>query len=158
MQGTVIYPLRVLRERHPEIAAAKPGKYAGREAKPTQPIPLLDCQWQDVVNLTPVHPAAIRAALADAGHLRFPRRWFEIDVALLSPQNTAIYLTGDTPAEARFVPYTPGCLAQYAQVSDVQRRFYRDVTPGQPVLLFGGTPHVLHRGEIDVSAAPIIGA
>lgn len=158
MRGTVLYPLSALEERHPEIAATQRTKYAGREAKPSQPIPPLNCQWRDVINLTPVHPAAIRAAMADAGHFRFPRRWFEINAALLDPHAAVLYLTGSTPTEARFAPYMPGCLAQYATVSDMQRRFYRGVEPGRRVLLFAGTPHVLYRGAIDVSDVHIIEA
>lgn len=156
MRGTMLYPSSTLERCYPEIAAVRRTKYVGREAKPSQPISLLNCRWRDVINLTPVHPADVRAAMAEAGHLRFPRHWFEIGVAVLTPEDTVLYLTGSSPAEARFVPYTPGCLAHYAEVSDVQRRFYREVEPGQSVLLFGGTPHVLHRGNIDVGATRII--
>lgn len=158
MRGTVLYPLGRLEVIHPDLVASHLTRYVGREDKLLQLIPPLGCRWRDVLNLTPIHPGAVRAAMRDAGHLRFPRRWFEIDAARFTPDDTILYLPGSNPAEARFVPWEPGRLTRYAQVSEVQRQFYRRVEPGQPVLLFGGTPHVLYRGEIDVRAVRVIEA
>ena len=158
LRGSVLHPLNRLRAAYPEVAARQLAKYAGREQVLAQRVPPLDCQWSDVLMFSPVHPAALTAALEEAGHRRVPRRWFAIDATQFTPEDTAIYLPGASPAEERFVPFTPGCLAQYADVSEAQRRFYRRVAPGQPVLLFGGTPHVLYKGSVDIARARVVEA
>ena len=81
---------------------------------------------------------------------------FAIDAALFRRDNTAIYLPGTRPSEERIIPFEPQCLAQYAHVPEAQKQFYRQVEPGKPLLLFGGLPHILYKGSIDVAWVPII--
>jgi hypothetical protein len=156
LRGTVLYPLNQLKTIHPEIAAKQMAKYAGRVHVLQQRVPTLDCMWNDVLMFSPVHPAALKAAMEEAGHVRFPRRWFEINAQRFTRDNTALYLPGETPEEAQIMPYEPGCLADYAHVSEAQKRFYRRVEPGKPVLLFGGTPHVLYKGSLHIDQARVL--
>jgi hypothetical protein len=156
LRGTVLYPLNQLKAIYPEIAAQRMAKYAGREHVLQQRVPPLDCVWNDVLMFSPVHPAALQAAMEEAGHVRSPRRWFEIDTQRFTRENTALYLPGASPEEARIVPYEPGCLVHYAHVSEAQKRFYRLGELGKPVLLFGGTPHVLYKGSINIDQARVL--
>lgn len=156
LRGTTLYPLNQLWAIYPDIAEAQLAKYAGRAHALTRTIPPLDCLWNDVLMFSPVHPAALKAAMLEAGHGRFPRRWFAVESATFTAETTAVYVPGWSPAEARFEPYEPGSLARYAVPTDEQRAFYRRVPPGQPVLLLGGTPHILYRGTLDIAEARVI--
>ena len=156
LRGAVLYPLNRLKVIYPDIAATHLTKYQGRLHLLEKLIPPLHCLWNDVLMLSPVHPAALKAALEEAGHVRPARKWLAIDAALFRRDNTAIYVPGTRPAEERILPFEPQCLAQYAQVPEAQKQFYRQVEPGKPLLLFGGIPHILYKGSIDVEWVPII--
>jgi hypothetical protein len=91
-----------------------------------------------------------------AGHIRKPRRWFEIPADRFTPENTALYLPGESQADETIIAYTPGCLADYTEVPEAQKRFYRAAEPGKQVFVFGGIPHILYRGEIDVTGLPVL--
>jgi hypothetical protein len=156
LRGAVLYPLNQLKLIYPDIAAAHMTKYQGRLYLLEKPIPPLDCLWNDVLMLSPVHPTAIKAAMEEVGHFRLARKWFEIDAARFRRDNTAIFLPGTHPLEERILPFEPHCLAQYTQVPEAQKQFYRQVEPGKPVLLFGGIPHILYKGSIDVTDVHVI--
>jgi hypothetical protein len=154
--GVVLYPLNRLKVIYPDIAATHLTKYQGRLQLLEKPIPPLDCLWNDVLMLSPVHPAALKAAMEEAGHVRPARQWFAIDGALFRRDNTAIYLPSTRSSEERIIPFEPHCLAQYTQVPEAQKQFYRQVEPGKPFLLFGGIPHILYKGSIDVADVQVI--
>ncbi len=156
LRGAVLYPLNRLKVIYPDIAATHMTKYQGRLHLLEKPIPPLDCLWNDVLMLAPVHPAALKVAMEEAGHFRPARQWFAIDAALFRRDNTAIYLPGTHPSEERIIPFEPQCLAQYTHVPEAQKQFYRQVEPGKPLLLFGGIPHILYKGSIEVEGVQIV--
>jgi hypothetical protein len=65
LRGTVLYPLHQLTVIYPDIAAKHMTKYQGRRHLLNKPIPPLDCLWNDVLMLSPVHPAAMKAAMEE---------------------------------------------------------------------------------------------
>ncbi|NJL81433.1 MAG: hypothetical protein HC917_26525 [Richelia sp. SM2_1_7] len=152
----MLYPLNQLKTIYPEIAAQQMAKYAGREHILQRRVPPLSCWWNDVLMFSPVPPSTLKAAMEEAGHTCAPRQWFEIDAQRFTYENTAFYLPGEAPEEARIIPYERGCLVRYANVSETQKRFYRRVEPGKPVLLFGGTPHVLYKGNINIAQVRVL--
>jgi hypothetical protein len=156
LRGAVLYPLNQLKVIYPDIAATHMIKYQGRLQLLEKLIPPLDCLWNDVLMLSPVHPAAMKAAMEEAGHFRPARQWFEIDAALFRRENTAIYLPDTRPSEERIIPFEQHCLAQYTHIPEAQKQFYRQVEPGKPFLLFGGIPHILYKGSINVADVHVI--
>lgn len=158
LRGSVLYPLSQLRSIYPDTAAAHAAKYHGREQAMEQWIQPLACRWNEVLQLSPVHPSVLRAALAESGHVRPLRRWFAIDAQHFSPSNTALYLPSSRPNYERIIAYTPGCLNQYRSLPEEQLSFYRQVPPGSPLMLFGGIPHILYRGSLDIAGVPVFEA
>lgn len=160
--GSTLYPLCRLRDSQPELYAACLQKYAGREALLQQPIFYLDCSRHEVVNLSPVHPARIREALVEVGYAWRPRAWFELDPSALgfNEENSVIYFTGRRKkgdfktTQTQFEPYSPDRLTQLTRLPQMTVNHYQSAqNDGQPILLFHGVPHILHRGSIDISMA-----
>jgi hypothetical protein len=70
LRGTVLYPLNRLADVHPDLYEELQQNYATRRDIAALRIPPLgNCLWNDVLHFSPVHPARIQAALADAGHV-----------------------------------------------------------------------------------------
>lgn len=160
MVGDYLYPLNQLREKAPDVYAAQAQKYKGREQLLERIIPPLNCLWNDVLHLSPVHPAAVRDALLAAGYNRYPQRWWQIDPeeAGFSDQNTAIYLYSprkrgnfDVPPDD-FVPFSMKLLAKINKLPQATADYYREMEEeGKQAFLFHLVPHILHRGAIRIS-------
>lgn len=164
LRGTTLYPLNQLRRIFPDLAVGYTQKYVGREALCERRIPRLDCRWNDVLMLSPVHPVKLQAALSEAGFSRFPTRWFAVDVALLSPSATVVYVPPKQPPadfairEDDVVAFDPALLDAYGEVSERQRRHYEQAKTAGTArpLLFSGTPHVLFNGTLSLDQLHII--
>lgn len=160
MVGDYLHPLNQLREKAPDAYAAQARKYKGREQLLERTIPPLNCLWNDVLHLSPVHPATVRDALLAAGYNRYPHRWWQIDpeAAGFSDKNTVIYLYSlrkkgnfDIPPDD-FVPFSIKRLEQVSKLPTATADYYQKMkTQGKRPLLFHLVPHVLHRGAIRIS-------
>ena len=124
-------------------------------------MPLLDCLWNDVLHLSPVHPSEVVAALAAAGFEDDRRRFFEIDAGLLDPARTVAFLNS-TDREHRFDPeqwswFDPSMVARLSSLPELTRAYYAECArEGWTPLRFAYVPHVLFRGSLDVSDSPVI--
>src|SRR3954469_11560600 len=79
LRGTILYPLNQLAGVAPDLYQQQRAKYHGREALMEQRVPQLDCLWNDVLHLSPVHPARL-AELARVNELAWSAAdWFEFD-------------------------------------------------------------------------------
>jgi len=164
LHGPTLYPLNQLRAVFPDLAAAQDAKYVGRGALCMRAIPHLNCLWNDVLMLSPVHPSKLRAALGAAGFTRFPARWFAVDVALLDPARTVIYVPPEQPPAGFALraedvsPFEPAVLDAFGNVSELQRRHYQQAQAAGNArpLLFSGTPHILYRGTLAVNQLRVI--
>jgi hypothetical protein len=165
LRGTTLYPLNQLEGHFPDLYARLSQNYATRRDIAALRIPRLgNCLWNDVIHLSPVHPARIQAALAEAGH-ELPATWhsfYQIDARLLDPETTVLYQMtevfwsghfdiGEASARigAECLPFSPELLDTVAEVPDLAREYYASVPPGGPLALFLGIPHVLYRGQLD---------
>lgn len=163
MEGNTLFPLNVLKNTHPETYAKAYSKYEGRERVTEQVIPTLNCLWNDVLHFSAVLPAEIKQALVDAGmpasrELTF----YQINPNLLDPQSTTIYLYAQTLETAKmkpenFEPYVPDELGRYASLPQITRDYYNKMfAKGARPLMYVHVPHILYKGSIDISDAPII--
>jgi hypothetical protein len=164
LNGSVLYPLNQLKQIYPDVAEVQLKNYQGREALLSQPIPLLNCLWNDVLHFSPVHPTKIKAAMEEAGHIFGYSRWrfFEMDAAFFSPSNTVIWEYRERHRkrflidESECFPYEPHLLDRYTKVGEWTRRYYAEVKPGFRVLPYVGIAHVLYKGHLDVEEVKII--
>lgn len=151
LRGDMLLPLNRLREDYPDLAEVYTAKYAHRPHVPNLPVPHLDCTRGDVLMFAPVHPEELKAALLESGRTRYPTRFFAVDAARFTPNDTVLYVPGEKPEDATYTPYTPGCLDPHRVIPDVTRRYFCDTPQDKPVLLFGGVPHVFYRGTIPLA-------
>ena len=164
LTGSVLYPLNQLKQVHPDVAVVQLKKYQGREALLSQQIPHLNCLWNNVLHFSPVHPAKIKAAMEEAGHTTGYRRWryFEVNAAFFSPNNTVIWEYHERPHphfpidESECLPYEPRLLGKYTEVGEWTRRYYTVVKPGARVLPYVGIAHVLYRGHLNMEEVKMI--
>lgn len=165
--GDKLLPLNRLAEAHPEAAARHRAKRQGREALLRRPVPPLGCLWNDVLHLSPVHPARVREALLAVGH-RWPERGRPVAVVDpervgMSGENTVLWLSPPGPrplGEADpddFAPFDLTALQRHRAVPPQTWGHYRAFREraARP-FLFHGIAHVLHRGAIPLGAVDTI--
>jgi hypothetical protein len=147
--------LNELRHRAPDAWQREQSKYAGRERVRELAVPLLDCLWNDVLHLSPVHPRELVSALEAAGFEVDRRRFFKVDASLLDPRRTVVFLNS-TDREHRFDPsqwawFDPGLVASLSSLPEAARGYYADCArDGRTPLRFACVPHVLYRGSLDI--------
>ena len=155
--GSVLYPLNELRDRHPDAFARARAKYEGREQVLNMRVPLLDCLWNDVLHLSPVHPAELVEALETAGATADRRRFLEIDAARLEPTRTVVFLNS-TDREHRFDEgqwawFDPDVVGRIGRLPQATRDYYGECArEGTRPFLFAHVPHILYRGSLELTA------
>jgi hypothetical protein len=157
IRGTDILPLNGLRDHYPDLYARELEKYAARPATLNNRVYPLDCQWSDVVFLSPVHPAPIFAALRESGRIGpVTIDYWTLDADLLDPARTCILLKRHDP-ELRpqpaedFIPYDPVTVAELATPSDRALQRLRTLNATEPLYPWADIPHILHRGPIPLA-------
>lgn len=152
LQGDHIVPLNRLKELNIELYEKQQKKYIGREAIMLDAIPPLECLWNDVVFLSPVHPKDILEALTAVGVPMLRREFFKIEASTLDSSLTTIWLHhSDRKTPETFVPFRPEELEQYTRIPPRTHCYYRSQkAAGRQVLLFAHIPHVLFKGSIDI--------
>jgi len=145
----------------PSIYASEITKYAGRESIMDERIPLLDCRWNDVVHLSPIHPNKVFKALSSAGvNDLIPSKWFKIPISKLDEKVTVIYKyeneDGDiTPEE--FIPFSSESFCELEALPSGTTEWYSFcVKTNRNPLLFHMVPHVLSLKPIDISDCEVI--
>ena len=168
MRGAVLYPLNRLEGIYPDLYEEWKQNYVTRPDIAALRIPPLDnCLWNDVLHMSPVHPARLKAALAKAGHELHPewRAFFQIDASLLDPVSAVLYHMKEIFWSGRFdideaslklgsecEAFRPELLESLSEIPELTRNHYASVqqSEGHP-LYFLGIPHILYKGEIDTA-------
>jgi len=167
-KGSTLYPLNVLKQKYPELYENEVSKYKGREYVTRQRIPILgDCLWNDVIFMTAVHPQKIFDASAEAGWGEIiPQRYFKIDLSTLDKEKLAVYLfkASEPTVQSKvnnddFVKFDLKDVSKYEIVPQSTKDYFRheyESDHKRISLFYRYIPHILYRGEIDVSNAEII--
>lgn len=163
LAGGILYPLHRLARQHPGLAEQAAKKYAGREHLMDVVIPVLNCRWNDVLHLTPLHPSKTREALEAAGFSRAELRFFVIPPARLASGQAVLFQNSrDTGGRydfqnADFTAFDPDTYRESSDVPDAQTRYFAEMKRrGERPLLWARTPHVFYRGKIDVGGLETI--
>lgn len=161
-QGTILEPLNRLKESRPDLYAEKVKKYDGREHVMERTIPILECLWNDVLHLSPIPPSELKTALLEAGIEDREFNFYKIDPYSLELNKTVVYMHRTTdklipPDHSEFVRFSPELLENIKDVPKVSKEYFREkYSAGEKPLLFLGIPHILYKGEIDVSNVEIV--
>ncbi len=160
LSGWIHYPLYELNDHIPRLYTAHRRKYEGRETLLERRIPFLECIWNDVLHLSPVHPARIRKALVQAGFNTQPQKWFENPVAQagFNPDNSVIYLHPGREkgnfsiSKADFERFDQAKLAGITEVPKATRKYFQMASAkGERPFLFNFIPHILSKGNLPIS-------
>lgn len=164
--GTKLVPLNVLRKLNPELAKQHAEKYVGREELMKRFIPGTSWLWNDVIHFSPVHPQKVVDALISCGFTRKIKSfWYVIEPSQLifTPSNSIIFLhnkawTSEAEfASSEFEEYSEEACARYTEVPQITKDYFSSViSRGGNPLMFGGIPHVLHRGTISTEDLDVI--
>lgn len=161
VRGNVLYPLSTLKVLFPDIYKAEVAKYKGREEDMQKFIPVLNCMWNDVLHLSPISPAEICKALIAAGRKdQFSFTCFKIGAEKINASNAVIYLfshpSNGVIDNKEIVPYQIDQLDEYKNITDLARDHYlQRLSVQKRVLLHYGLPHVLYKGNIDITSTAV---
>ncbi|MDO8804933.1 MAG: hypothetical protein Q7R35_10905 [Elusimicrobiota bacterium] len=157
--GSRLFPLTTLKEKQPVIYSRVVKKYEGREWLMKLVIPPLNCLWNDVLHMSLMHPALIYRTLSEMGfeHHRYQREWFEIPVADVAARsilyrNSTDRGDGEDLLASDFAPVSAGLVSELSVMPELNAEYYRKcLAEHKPPLLWGYAPHVLFKGELDIS-------
>jgi len=160
MKGDCLIPLNEMLSVDPELRAKYLEKYKGREEILERKIPLLDCLWNDVVQLLPLHPNKLFVLQQELGIIdRLPDyRYFQIDPAQLDSSNTVVYFKTAPGEENVTVKWLADVnLDDLQDIPPATAEYYRSmIDTGEPVFNYQFVPHIIYRGTVDVSDAKVI--
>ncbi len=160
LEGNELIPLTSMFAKRPDLHKKYLEKYKGREEILERKIPLLNCGWNDVVQLLPLHPQQLFELQKELGLIKeIPDyQYFQIDPDSLDPLKAVVYFK-TAPGEQNV---TVECLADVdlddlQQIPTATTDYYRSmVGTGEPVFNYQFVPHIIYRGAIDVSSAKVI--
>jgi len=165
MQGQTLYPLNRLKDKYPKVYETRKEKYLGREYLLNLKIETLECLWNDVLFLSPVHPKKIKKALIEAGRKKdFNEKYYQIDTNDLDIEKIAIYsypkkVKNFSLSSKDFIDYSPEEIARHNFVPEATKQYYEEsYNNGERPLPYVGIPHILYKDTIDVSNVPIVSA
>lgn len=160
MEGNELIPLNKMRDSHPELYALHIAKYKGREEILERRIPLLNCLWNDVVQLLPLHPRKVFELQADLGLIpKIPKyKFFEIDPKLLDTEKAVVFFKsapGEENTEVKWLRDVD--LATIREVPQATVDYYKSlVDTGELPFNYQFVPHIVYRSNVDVSKVSII--
>jgi hypothetical protein len=135
MQGTVLYPLNVLKSVHPDLYTTYIEQYndhPSRQTLPSRVIPKLNCLWNDVVQCSPIHPHHLYRALIERNlQVKPDKKFFQIPVNILPDVLMAVYSSA--------IDRRPNEAITEDEVSMFNRRLYRELDAFQNGLSSGMT-------------------
>ncbi len=159
MEGDELIPLTQMFERRPDLHKKYLEKYRGREEILERKIPLLDCGWNDVIQLLPLHPRQLFELQLQLGLItEMPKyRYFAIDSHDLDPDSAVVYFKTAPGEQYVTVKWLHDVdLNGIQAIPPATRAYYKSmVSTGEPVFNYQFVPHVLYRGVIDVTTASV---
>ena len=155
MRDNILLPLSGIKDKHPDLYEKILLKYKGREHFLEDSVPSFYCDWKDVINFSPVHPSILKEALEKEKGKLPEWEFFEIDPHILNKKDAIVYKftnIGDKITKDDFEKYDPNKISQYSEMPQETIDYYKDeIKNGRVPFLFHKIPHVLYKGNIDIS-------
>jgi hypothetical protein len=160
MEGTILYPLNMLKNTCPEIYADQVKKYIGREMLLTKEIPPLKCLWNDVLHFTAVSPEVLKTALKEAG-IYYKMSFFKVPISIIEGENSIAFTQREDANSAKIINdyeiFDPKRIEIYRTIPLKTIEYYKQKkADGLLPLLYHLVPHVLYRGIIETEGLEII--
>lgn len=160
MKGRELIPLNKMLEVDPDLRAKYLEKYKGREEILERKIPLLDCLWNDVVQLLPLHPRQLFELQKELGLIaEIPDySYYQLDTNALDPLQAVVYFKTAPGEENVTVKWLKDVqLEELQSIPEATRKYYESmVGTGEPVFNYQFVPHIIYKGAIDVSSTQVI--
>lgn len=168
MFGDRLFPLNRLKDQHPAVYEEHVKKYKGRERLLSREIPLLNCLWNDVLHISPIHPQLVMNTWRAEGLYPATRpavqiEVYKIPVDLLIEDTTACYQSFNfdyenyQPENEKFWAFKKSDYAEQTEVSAKQIEIWKsDTAKGRRLFWYSHTMHVLAMQEIDVANCELI--
>ncbi len=163
MQGEVLISLNEMKLIHPELYKSYSKKYfkhPERESLLLRSIPKLDCFWNDVIFLSPLHPYYVYEALHALGvSVKKNLMFYEIPTERLIDNQNAVYLynkknykgpAADIPDEEIQIIDITTYRECAALPSDTLAYFTDEHKKGVNFGMFAYIPHILSLGNINI--------
>lgn len=161
--GETILPLN----RMPEIQGCEgvyekaKAKYKGREWQMERVVTPFQCKWNDVVFLGPIHPHLMYQEMQEIGYCPEDLEFFQIPASKLNREQTTVWKWLDFPMMDSIHNHLDSYCSfdgyqEMRQLPISTREWYKinyqpERQDPRPPLIFYGIPHILYRGEIDIS-------
>lgn len=159
-EGDELIPLIDMFAKRPDLHEKYLEKYKGREEVLERKIPLLNCSWDDVVQLLPLHPWQLFELQKELGLIdEIPDyQYFQIDPGTLDPAKTAVFFKtapGDKNVTVKWLADVN--LDELQLIPPATVDYYKSmIGTGEPVFNYQFVPHILYRGVIDIAAVPVV--
>ena len=160
MKGSELITLSRMFAKDPVLHQKYLEKYKGREEILERRVPLLDCLWNDVVQLLPLQPRKLFDLQLQLGLINeIPEySYFQIDPIILDSHNTAVYFKTAPGEENVAVQWLKDVnLDELQEIPDATIKYYESmVGTGEPVFNYQFVPHILYKGSIDISKSKVV--
>lgn len=159
-EGHELIPLSAMHKRRPDLHEKYLAKYKGREEILDRRLPLLDCLWNDVVQLLPLHPQKLFALQKQLGLIDHvpDYKYFQIDSDQLDDAKAVVYFKTAPGEENVTVKWLKDVnLDELQEIPPATAKYYESMV-GTCELVFNYqfVPHIIYRGSIDISKASVI--
>lgn len=154
MVGTKLVPLTTLQRIVPELAKQSIAKYRGREDVAAILIPCLSCTWLDVIHMFAVSPKLIQERQRLLGGP--PLQFYEIVSDSLDINFLGVYYRDDEETGNMIFESFNTSIPLDRPDEEHEKWFHEEIAAGRRLPLFAGIPHILYKGEIDISDCPIV--
>lgn len=152
-QGDTLYPLNALKDVLPDVYAEQAKKYESREGLMDAKIPTLDCLWNDVVHLSPIHPEDLCKELQAAGFdtTEFKKgSYFKIPISTLDPNLITVLKSSLGENNDEYENLNGEAFGEYTKFPNATREYYKECyARGEWPFLQNGIPHILYKGPLD---------
>jgi len=162
MKGGILYPLNQLKDIDLTLYEEERSKYENRMHVMEQPVPPLNCLWNDVIHLAALHPQKVQDELEKHNDSLINKKFFQIDPHILEPEKTTVFLFGHNIEEEKYqsdnwATYDPDNIGKYSEFPERTSRYYaRSFEKGENPLLWAFVPHIMYKGHIDTTDIEII--